>query len=105
MMILGATTAVLDIIKCSFPEDCDDIKSGLLIFFQLVLDESTQRVSLGLGAHEPKYLIDATKVDLDGLEVYFSVPDDYAKKLKNCILHFNAYTKEFEPIEVVLANR
>ncbi len=104
-MILGATAAAIDIIKRGFPDDCDAMEEGLLIFFSLGRWEGAQRDSLSLGAHEPSQLKGAPKVVLDGLEVYFSVPDEYAEMLKNCILHFNSYTKEFEPLEVVIADK
>jgi len=104
-MMIGATKAAIDLIKRAFPEGCEDLEIGRVLLFRLGRELGEPHDSLGLEAIEPEYVRDTPSMKIDGMKIYFCVPDDYPALLRPSILHFNSLTREFEALEVVLADK
>jgi len=102
-MLVGATTSAIDMIRRGFPEGVTALQSDYVLAFRLGRDAGAMRYSLGLGAIEKEHVQGAPKLEIEELEIYFDVPEKYANEWRGSILHFNAWTNEFELLKIVLA--
>lgn len=104
-MFAGATMNAIEMIRRSFPEGVAALQSNYVLVFRLSRFGGATHYSLGLGAIEKDHVQGAPKMEIADLVIYFDVPEKYAKEWQGSILHFNAWTKEFEPLRVEFADR
>jgi len=102
-MFLGATKSAVELIRKAFPDGCEELNKGWVLFFRFQSPVGEERWSLGLGAIEPEYVSADHSMSVAGLTLYFSVPEHYVAQFRQSVLHFNNSTQEFEFLEILKA--